>query len=514
MSNPGAALPLILRRLAARRFFSEPSPRTRALVNQAPLTAAVMLIALLAQGFHPELLRESLFQLSVVLHLALFAACAIVPWQALPRPAVLAIPMLDFLPIALLREASVDVLAAPGTLVVIPVIWLTGSGLFPAFCLAASFIGPLLIVVIPLWAAGVTSVREFTEVLVLPFVTFALGVAVTVISAARQKEELLLNVVLDTVGVGVVVLDRDGSVLLTNERQRRTDALATPSTDEDLVRRAADGEVFSEQLVWVGAEDRRRAFSVSAYPITNGDQRDGAVITYTDVTELLAGTEAKEAFLSNISHELRTPLTSILGYLEVLQDETDLPHQIARNLHVIERNAQRLERLVSDLLAVSSGSVDVRPEPADIAEVVQLSLATAAPRAALAGVELITDIEQPLPAVIDPIRVSQVLDNLLSNAIKYSSAGGKVRVSAKRVDDTVVCSVTDDGIGMTEDEQRRVFNPFFRGHTARNAAIPGVGLGLAISRQIVENHAGTITSTSTLGAGSTFTIALPAPAGP
>jgi signal transduction histidine kinase len=220
--------------------------------------------------------------------------------------------------------------------------------------------------------------------------------------------------------------------------------------------------------------------------------------------------------VASVSHELRTPLTSIIGYLDLALEETqvkDPDGSMAVSLHVALRNAERLLQLVSDLLTTASGPAKIEQRNADLADVIASSLASATPRAEEAGVVLVDESPSDLEAFIDPDRMSQVMDNLLSNAIKYSPAGGRVTVRAWQAADGVGFEVEDHGMGIAEEDLGGVFTKFFRTPTVRRAAIPGVGLGLVITKAIVEAHGGAINFTSELGKGTTFRVLLPADGG-
>lgn len=556
MSGSKASMSGGLMWLPAHPFFHELSRGQRVVLSQLPLTLTMVLVLAIVLVFHPELLLDPVFVYGLVLHAVLFILTLAVPWHRLPGGASLSIPVLDFLPIGMLRESGLEIIPGLGTMAVLPVVWLTSSQLYPRFCLGMSFVGPLLMVWVPLVLSGSVSVEEYSVVVLLPLLMFATGFVVHTLTAssghqqrtveearARLQEALegsarkerLINTVIDAVGVGVLALDAGGKITLRNQQQKHDQALLhpDPATGEapaqasfygrggkELLapemlpeRRAATGEDFSDYLVWTGENGKQRVFSTSARAIRDGDRFDGSVVTFTDVTALVEAVTAKDAFLANVTHELRAPLTSIMGYTEVLAARTDLPAQAGMMLDVVRRNGQRLQRLVTDVLTAASGSVDVRPEPADLAEIIRFSMATAAPHAAAAGVRLVSELDGSLPAVVDPVRIGQALDNLLSNAVKYSPDGGTVTVRAGVSEEQVFCSVTDTGIGMREEELKELFTKFFRAETARKSGIPGIGLGLAITKAIVENHGGTIRCTSSPGKGSTFTLALPRPAG-
>ena len=223
----------------------------------------------------------------------------------------------------------------------------------------------------------------------------------------------------------------------------------------------------------------------------------------------------KDEFVASISHELRTPLTSITGYLELLREDQALDDEQERMLEIVDRNADRLQRLVADLLFVAKAEdADVMgtTSTVDLTELVRDALEAARPLAT--ANEVIVELHGGSVLLHgDPRRLSQVIDNLISNAIKFTPGGGKVAVGVDLVAERVLLSVSDTGMGIPEAEQADLFQRFFRTRGANDAAIQGTGLGLSIAKQIVESHGGTIGFTSREGIGTTFTVELPVGSG-
>ena len=537
-----------------RRPFHQYSLRGRVVLSQMPLSVTAALTAVLMLLFFPGTLSNPLYIAFLASQALLLALCFLVPWDRLPYPSFLVIPLLDFVSIALGREGGQESLTGISLLSVFPVIWLCASGLYPRLALLASFLAPLAIIWVPLFIRGGVTGQDLARTLLLPVMTLGIGVSVSVLtlSMVRQqrdveekdvqlrvalqdskRQEGLLNSVLETVHLGVLAVDAHGNDILMNRKQRENHKLAAPAGNNDPnesqllvyqpdritkvpveqrpVRRAIMGENFTDNLVWLGSGSEQRAITTSARAMKDQDGAfAGSVIVFSDVTDLVNALAGKDDFVSNVSHEFRTPLTSILGYVELLLDDDDgLAESHREPLNIIRRNSQRLLGLVSDLLTSRSGQLIVSPQAVDVAELVRASISAALPRAAAANVRLQADTPERMDAHVDSVRMSQVLDNLVSNAIKYSPDGGDVVVSLEAEDSTLVCRVSDTGMGMSEKDQAEVFTKFFRTSNVRNTSIPGVGLGLPISKAIVEAHGGSIHVRSTPGEGTTFTVKVP-----
>jgi two-component system phosphate regulon sensor histidine kinase PhoR len=278
--------------------------------------------------------------------------------------------------------------------------------------------------------------------------------------------------------------------------------------------RAMQGQGFVDYVIWVGRDaTRQRALSVSGRPVVDDKgEFDGAVLAYKDITELMSALKVKDEFVASVSHELRTPLTVVMGYLDLIlaggRTDTAVQHQ----LQVVRRNAERLLRMVDDLLLTArfeQGQLIVDLRETDLAELVREALADLEPRAEAAGVALEVLVDGPVVVGADQVRMRQVVDNLVSNAIKYTPSGGTVRVLLEPEGDLVDLVVADSGIGISAEDRPRLFTKFFRAAEAEAMAIPGIGLGLAITDAVVEAHHGSILVDSEVGRGSTFRVRLP-----
>lgn len=223
----------------------------------------------------------------------------------------------------------------------------------------------------------------------------------------------------------------------------------------------------------------------------------------------------KDDFLSTVSHELRTPLTSIRAFSEMLMDDPEIDAEQRQNfLGIIVTEAERLTRLINqvlDMAKLESGRTDWYMEELDLAEVVQQSVAATTALFAEKRTELVCRIEPDLPQIVgDRDRLIQVTINLLSNAVKFTPVdAGRVEVRLGRYEQGLQVDVTDNGPGVPEKEQALIFEKFRQGGDTLTGKPQGTGLGLPISRQIVEHHGGRLWVSSTAGRGATFSYTLP-----
>ena len=245
----------------------------------------------------------------------------------------------------------------------------------------------------------------------------------------------------------------------------------------------------------------------------NGNTFGYLFVAY-DVTKEREVAKLKDEFVGLISHELRTPLSSILGYLELMRDEDEsaLSADQLQYLGVAERNAHRLLRLVGDLLftaQVESGTFTLDQRDQRLGAIVSASIESARPQAATVGITLRSDVIDDSVVHGDAVRLGQACDNLISNALKFTPRGGVVTVALTGRSPSAVITVSDTGIGIAETELDKLFSKFFRASTATRNAVPGVGLGLAITKAIVKAHGGDMGVTSAEGVGTTFSMTLP-----
>ena len=212
------------------------------------------------------------------------------------------------------------------------------------------------------------------------------------------------------------------------------------------------------------------------------------------------------------AHELKSPVTPIKGYLDLIIQDTDTSDQVKNWGKISLRNAERLLKLVNDILDVSrldSDTMRFDMEKLDTVEILdEIAEDMRAPVTAK-GVELIADIPKNLPNIIgDKNRLSQVLKNLIGNAVKFTDHGS-ITLGAEKKEDHILLTVEDTGIGISQDELKKIFTKFYQAYTGDDRKNEGTGLGLFICKEIVGKHNGEIWAESKLGKGSKFLIKLP-----
>ncbi len=238
--------------------------------------------------------------------------------------------------------------------------------------------------------------------------------------------------------------------------------------------------------------------------------------------DLRRASQAKSEFLSTMSHELRTPLNAVIGFSEVLEDETFGPlnpkqTRYVQNIHSSGRHLLRLITDILDLSKVEAGKMEIRPEEVGLRGAIEEVVAALKPAAESKRITLTSDLTpEDLTVAADPARLTQILTNLLSNAVKFTPSGGTVRLSVHRAarngtlgGNLVEIVVADTGIGIREEDFERIFAAFQQVDGSDARRYEGTGLGLALTKKLVELHGGQLTVASTVGVGSIFTVSLP-----
>ncbi|MDB4948241.1 MAG: Two-component system, OmpR family, phosphate regulon sensor histidine kinase PhoR [Gemmatimonadetes bacterium] len=348
-----------------------------------------------------------------------------------------------------------------------------------------------------------------------------------------EGERAEMQVLIDSMAEAVIAVGRDGVVRRANPAARRIfqltgdprgiapEEVARRPAFLELVRRALGGDaVLPTEL-----SDGDRHLLATAQPLPGG----GAVMVFLDVSELRRLEDVRRDFVANASHELKTPLTAIRGFSETLLDP-HLPGDLrTRFAATVKDNADRLQRIIDDLLDLSrieSGGYRVRPEIVSVPDAAAEAWAPFADEGARKEARFSADVPAECEYVwADPGAVRQILSNLFGNALRYVPAGGSIEVSARCVPGPmlrgpqparetrawVAVAVADTGSGIPAAHLPRIFERFYRADAARSRAEGGTGLGLSIVRHLVERHGGSIEAESTLGRGTTIRFTLPMP---
>ena len=248
-------------------------------------------------------------------------------------------------------------------------------------------------------------------------------------------------------------------------------------------------------------------------PVASDDELGELAESFNTMAASLEATERRRLQLvGDVAHELRTPLATLDGYLEGLEDGVIQPSDATWSL--LRGETARLSRLVNDLQDLwraEARQLVLKLEPVDVRAVVSTAIERFAAPAAERGIALHLEVDRVIPPVTaDRDRLVQVLDNLLSNAVRYTADGTEVTVRLSTAPDAVTLSVTDQGPGLTDEQRERVFERFYRADPSRSRALGGSGIGLAISKALVELMGGRISAESEgPGHGSTFNVSMP-----
>lgn len=349
---------------------------------------------------------------------------------------------------------------------------------------------------------------------------------------ALETQKALLEAIIETAPVGLVYYDREMRIVTMNAEYAqltRLDPVTSlgrtlyelmPATEsrKELHRRVLAGEVPAVESLGIKRawDERERFYDIFYRPVRNSEgDVVGMVSAIVDVTDRTELDRQKDEFLSLASHELRTPITSIKGYAQLSLNSVRAlgpgHERLLRHLTTITEQANRLTRLIADLMDVSrlqSGKMPMQMEQFNLASLVTQAVSNAEQTASSFTFKLALPPE-PVVVEADPHLIEEVVSNLLDNAVKYSGESKQIEVGVSRDGAEVVTSVRDYGVGIPADQQAQVFDRFYRASNAGYQARSGLGLGLYITREIVERHGGRIWLESTQEVGSTFYVAMP-----
>jgi len=351
------------------------------------------------------------------------------------------------------------------------------------------------------------------------------------------KLEEKYRVLAETSADGVLTIDPLGRLTYMNPSfekmcgRRKSQILATIFREylsEDSVylfqqisidARNKDEKIENVELGLVHIDGHVVPIEVNIAPLKKENEFAGMVCTVRDITmrkriedELKKSERLKTEFMNIAAHELKSPVTPIKGYLDLIISDKDASEKIKNWARISLRNSERLLKLVNDILDVSrldSDTMRFDMEKLSPVEVLDEIVEDIKPAVDYKKLSFITNIPRDLPSIIgDRYRLSQVLKNLLVNAVKFTD-NGSITIGAEKKDGHILISVEDTGVGISEDELRKIFTKFYQAYTGDDRRNEGVGLGLFICKEIIGKHNGDIWAESRLGKGSKFMIKLP-----
>jgi len=351
-------------------------------------------------------------------------------------------------------------------------------------------------------------------------------------TAELQAQYARLDAILNSTTDGIIVADQDGNVIQANPVAHTwlTHTLAPEEATRlkkavcDVAMRAKeqpvallelkglDLELSGARILQPEGEAALRQIQTRLHQASQGEPQ--AVVALHDVSHLKAMDRIRTRFVTNVSHELRTPITAIKLYAHLMQRQ---PEKWQEYLKTLTREADLQAHLVEDILQISridAGRLEMHPCPTPLDELIQTAVARHQVLAQESGLTLEYRPSPPKALVlVDPERMTQVLNNLIGNAIRYTPAKGTVTVSSGRMEAErrtwATVTVADTGIGIPAEDLPHIFARFFRGEEPRRMQLTGTGLGLAIVKEIVELHGGRVAVESQESVGSTFTVWLP-----
>jgi two-component system, OmpR family, phosphate regulon sensor histidine kinase PhoR len=338
------------------------------------------------------------------------------------------------------------------------------------------------------------------------------------------KRESGTHTIFSAMRDALLVVDSNRHVILANEAFRKLFALPEISEGTpllEIVRDATLDRIIEDALERGGpvrTEIALNGLQVELDAVAtrnNAGEITGAMILFHDITELKKIDQVRRDFVANISHELRTPLSILRGYIETLLDSPETSREeLSRILRVMERHSKRLDLLAEDLLTLAqleSANPNLQLEDVDLSSFFGELVRDWEKKLANKHLKMIVDVPPDLPTIhADRMRLQEALYNLLDNAVKYSAEHGEIRLVARRRDEQIVLSVSDNGIGISKEDLPRVFERFYRADKARtDQNTRGTGLGLAIVKHIAQLHGGHVEAESQIGQGTTIRVVLP-----
>jgi two-component system phosphate regulon sensor histidine kinase PhoR len=349
----------------------------------------------------------------------------------------------------------------------------------------------------------------------------------------RERKDRQLNeqhhqqqVLLNNMSEGILTLDNDQRITglnpsaarwlnLGNAQRVQGELFYTVCRNPKLLQmiEAVSGSSLQEEylrLERMGMEDR--IVKVKGSPLIDQDQTMGVLLVLQDVTTLRRLETLRQDFVSNVTHELRTPLTAIKGYAELLVDDPEVSDETRGYLERVLKQSTRMINIIEDLLSltrIEDSEDSPSLAPTEIHPLLESVLQLCEEQSRLRDLTLTLDCAEDLAADLHPALFEQAIHNLVYNAVKYTHPGTEIRIQASEANNQIRIEIQDEGPGIPEEDQARIFERFYRVDKARSRAVGGTGLGLSIVKHIILMHQGNVGVTSKPGKGTTFWIELP-----
>jgi len=336
------------------------------------------------------------------------------------------------------------------------------------------------------------------------------------ISEEKNKAEAILSSMVD----GVIATDENGEIMLINPAAREMlfidekhvrdkdfiQVVRNYKINELLEKVLKENDIISQEILLQREEEKILRCHFAS--ITNEENNiKGGVIVFTDITELRRLEQVRKDFVANVSHELKTPLTSIIGYVDTLLENENINKNTKNKfLKIIKDEADRLGILIQDLLNLSKFE-DSNPElnPGNINNLINKTVSILEEKAGKKNISIKTKMaEDSLQVYMIKEQIEQVMINLIDNAIKYTPEDGEIEIKVLEKENKVLVEVIDNGIGIPQKDQQRIFERFYRVDKARSRSMGGTGIGLSIVKHIIKSHDSEINLESESGKGSKF----------
>ena len=322
---------------------------------------------------------------------------------------------------------------------------------------------------------------------------------------------------------GLLVVDAERRITLLNAALQELFALKDDPLGASFLETLRDANVEEAISETFGRREpvqreiviANRQLQINSVPMgkDNGDIV-GAVVLFHDITELKRADEIRRDFVANVSHELRTPLSILRGYIETMRDDPKMPRaESARILEVMEQHSKRLGLLANDLLTLAqleSGTSSPQLNDVDFGQFLAGLVRDWKRKFMAKNLKVAIDLPADFSIVrADEALLREIFDNLLDNAVKYSRKHGEIHLGAQPRGSEIVLSLSDDGVGIGQEDLPRIFERFYRADKARSGELGGTGLGLSIVKHIAQLHGGRVEAESELGRGTRIRVILP-----